>query len=299
MNDSQEGGDISTPDNDIPGSNTPNDALHNINGRADVVNFFPVAFNLSSVFQQWPLTNSEYHLSQADSGVKIVYTGLTEGNAFDYLNDPLTPDTYGANFDEALTNADTIQVTNSQPAGTVLDTNWLANVQANGGLGVILMEGCTNTAKPLNLEIWQNGQIVQAMSCYISVSGVENMYRWVNLRGAVGGNVSKPTNISPPQNLPDAECDGKQFVFVHGYSVSETAAQGWGAEMFKRLYRADSHAMFTAVTWYGDDGVQIPDWVPFYGGARPDYYTNVANAFLTASNLALSISQLPGQITKS
>jgi hypothetical protein len=78
-----------------------------MNGRADVVNFFPVAFNLSSVFEQWPLTNSEYHLSQADSGVKIVYTGLTQASAFDYLNDPLTPDTYGTNFDEALTNADT------------------------------------------------------------------------------------------------------------------------------------------------------------------------------------------------
>jgi hypothetical protein len=73
----------------------------------------------------------------------------------------------------------------------------------------------------VNFEIWQNGQKVQAISCYISISGVEQMYRWVNLRGAAGGGVTKPTNVNPPQNLPDAECDGKQLVFVHGYSVSE------------------------------------------------------------------------------
>jgi hypothetical protein len=100
--------------------------------------------------------------------------------------------------------------------------------------------------------------------------------------------------LPEPANYPDSICNGKQFVFVHGYSVSETSARGWGAEMFKRLYQSDSRAMFTAVTWYGNDG-QLASWVPFYGGDTPDYYTNVANAFLTSSNLALAVNALPGQ----
>lgn len=52
--------------------------------------------------------------------------------------------------------------------------------------------------------------------------------------------------------------------------------------------------MFTGVTWFGNEG-QLASWVPFYGGDTPDYYTNVANAFLTASNLAVAVNALPGQ----
>src|SRR5208282_963088 len=123
INDSRESGDVSSPDYDVPGSSSPNYARHQVNGRADVINFFPVAFNLARALEQWPWTNSEYHLSQEDKAVKIVYTALTPGNAFDYLNNPLTPDTYGTNFDEALTNADTISVLSSSAQGTILDTN--------------------------------------------------------------------------------------------------------------------------------------------------------------------------------
>jgi hypothetical protein len=295
INDSRESGDVSTSDLAVPGSASPNYARNQVNGRADVINFFPVAFKLARALEQWPWTNSEYHLSQEDKAVKMVYTGLTPANAFDYLNNPLTPNTCGTNFNRALTNADTIPVLPSGAHGTILDTNWLAHAQnANGGQCVILVEGCKKSTAPLMLEIWQNGQKVQQISSHISISDVENMYRWINLRHALRQTETKLTDLGMPANYPDWLCDGKQFVFVHGYSVSETAARGWSAEMFKRLYQADSHAMFTAVTWYGNDG-QLASWVPFFAGVTPDYYTNVANAFLTASNLAESVSALPGQ----
>jgi len=77
----------------------------------------------------------------------------------------------------------------------------------------------------LKLEIWQNGQKVQTISCYISISGVEQMYRWVNLRHVLGQSETRATDVSQPANYPDSLSDGKQFVFVHGYNVSETQAR--------------------------------------------------------------------------
>ena len=151
------------------------------------------------------------------------------------------------------------------------------------------MEGCANTANPLVLEIWQNGQKVAEISCYLSIRGVEQMYRQINLRP--GGSTADP---GQPQNYPDSLCNGKHLVFIHGYSVSGNDASGWSAEVFKRLYQADSHAMFTSVDWSGDDGWRIPSWVPVFHGDIPNYYTNVASAFLTASNFEVAVSGLPG-----
>jgi hypothetical protein len=299
INDSQESGDISSPDNGVPGSGSPNFNNSRVNGRSDLINFFPVALTMSNALQLLPLTNGySYHLSQADSAVKFLYTSLMPNNAFDSLTN-LNSFGYGTNSDEWVTNADTIQVLTSGATGTKLDTNWLAQVQVNGGYGVILMEGCKASTAPLMLEIWHkdkfgNDQKLVVMPLNLSISGVEKMYRWINLRHVLGQSETKVTDTDEPANNPDSLSNGKQFIFVHGYSVSEKAARGWSAEMFKRLYQSDSRAMFTAVTWYGNDG-QLASWVPFYGGDTPDYYTNVANAFLTASNLASSVSQLPGQ----
>ena len=221
----------------------------------------------------------EYHLAQADSAVKFVYTGLMPTNAFDYLTDATATDGYGVDGSEPPQSADTIAVTSG---GVNLDTNWLAMVQNNGGYGVILMEGCATSAAPLYLEFWRNGQKAGGVPLYISISGVEQMYRQINLRDGYAG---PPTE---PPNYPDSLSDGKNFVFVHGYNVNATQARGWNAEMFKRLYQSRSHAMFTGVDWQGDDG-QIP-----LIGITPDYYVNVVHAFDTALYFAMALRDLPG-----
>ena len=292
INDSQESGDVLSDGKDsIPGYGSPNYARNQINGRSDLVNFFPAALCLSNILQWLPVTNGfEYHLAQADRAVKFVYTSLTNANAFDYLTNTASYG-YGTNANEWVTNADAIQILASGASGTKLDTNWLAMVQTNNGNGVILLEGCAATTKPLMLEIWRTNTTTHQLE---KMGGVEQMYRWVNLRHVVGANESRATDASEPANNPDNLSNGKNFVFVHGYSVSESAARGWNAEMFKRLYQSHSHAMFTGVTWFGNEG-QLASWVPFYGGDTPDYYTNVANAFLTASNLAVVVNALPGQ----
>jgi alpha-tubulin suppressor-like RCC1 family protein len=290
INDSYENGDDESglnagADDQIPGNSHPNYATPYIQGRSDLVNFFPVAFNLSSVFQKFPLTTCEYHLSQADNAVKIVYTGLTPGNAFDYLTNTTATDGYGVNFDEAPQSADTIQVTNS---GIVLDANWLTQVQDNNGQGVILVEGCATTANPLVLEIWTNGQEVAEMSSYLSLSGVEQMFRHANF-SYVNGTVTVPARASAPNEPPT---NGKNLVFVHGYNVNQQEARGVESEMFKRFYWSGSEANFYGVTW---NGAESKGTFPFENLFTPNYHTNVVNAVETASHFATFLDNLSGQ----
>jgi len=123
---------------------------------------------------------------------------------------------------------------------------------------------------------------------------VENMYRWINLRGVAGGSETRATDIGTPANNPDTLSNGKSFVFVHGYSVNEEEARWWNAEMFKRLYWAGSRAKYYAVTWFGNDS-EIDYW---FGSKTPDYHKNVVHALDTASALANNLNnQIGGNIT--
>jgi len=72
VNDSKEHGDVTSGSDTVPGqsASAANYSLNHVNGRCDLINFFPVALCLSNVMQWLPPTNGwEYHLSQADSAV--------------------------------------------------------------------------------------------------------------------------------------------------------------------------------------------------------------------------------------
>ena len=238
--------------------------------------------------------------------MKFVYASLTSANAFDYLTDPAATVSYGVNADEPPQSADTIQVyqpaDTSEASGTKLDAGWLARVQNNNGQGVILVEGCANTANPLVLEIWQDGQKVAEVSCYLSISGIEQMYRHKNLRdgadapSGLSGDLtvrdndpSLPTKISEPSNMPDAESNGRWFVFVDGSNVGGQSSRGWESEVFKRMYWSGSKAKFVGVSWYGD---------PYTNSEGVyDYHMAVRNAFATAPSLASFVNGLSGNKT--
>ena len=296
VNDSKESGDVSTSFDSTPGSSTPNYAQAQVQGRSDLVNFFPVALCLSNALSMFvPTIGYEYHLSQADSAVKLVYTSLMPTNTADYLTN-LDSYGYGTNADEWVTNADTIQVTSSKAAGTVLDINWLAMVQNNGGYGVILMEGCATSTAPLMLEIWHNGNLLGGVPMCLSIGGVEQMYRWVNLRHEVGAPENRYTDLNSPPNFPDSFSNGKNFIFVHGYNLTETKARGWSAEIFKRLWQSGSKAKFYAVDWNGSESY-ISTLLGFRVDTTPNYHTNVANAFITAPYFQGFLASLNGETT--
>ncbi len=287
INDSQEHGDDESSegeaDDQIPGSNSPNYNQRHVNGRSDLVNYFPVVLCLSNALQLLPPSGGyEYHLVQNDAAVKFVYTSLTPTNAFDYLNDTTTSG-YGANFVEWSYYADTTQVATAP--GAVLDSNWLARVQDNGGTGVILVEGCVATTKPLWLEIWRNGKLLTGIPLYLSISGVEQMFRHVNFC-YVNGTVTVPARPDAPNEPPTV---AKNFVFLHGYNVNQQEARGVLSEVFKRMYWSGSKAKFYGVTWNGavsQGDMSLGGVIPQLIDVTCNYQTNVVNALQTALHLA-------------
>jgi len=303
INDSKESGDDESAggaDDQIPGSSTPNYSWNHPQGRSDYVNFFPVALCLSNLLQWLPVTNGfEYHLSQANGAVKIAYTDLTPTYALDYLTNSAAPNDYGAiaGYDPSFspdssgaisyTTLDAADLVHVTASGLVINTNWLAQVQINGGTGIILVEGCAATTKPLWLEIWRNGQKAGGVPLYLSITGVEQMFRCLNLcnygNGTVDLNAASRATITnePPTN-------GKNLVFLHGYNVNQQQARGVESEMFKRFYWSGSHSKFYGVTWNGAESKE--NWyiqsLPLSWQFTPNFHTNVVNALQTAPHLA-------------
>jgi hypothetical protein len=113
------------------------------------------------------------------------------------------------------------------------------------------------------------------------------------LRNVCGDSSGIRSRLGVPSNHPDSECDGRHFVFVHGYNVDVQSARGWASEMFKRLWQSGSQSMFTAVDWFGNDS-QIWEGVPLIGGESLDYYVNVRHALDTALNFSVAANALPG-----
>ncbi len=270
-----------------------NYAKGQIQGRSDLVNFFPVVLCLSNALQLLPPASGyEYHLVQDDGAVKFVYTSLMPTNAFDYLTNTASAG-YGANFIEWSSYADTIQAATAP--GAVLDNNWLANVQANGGMGVILAEGSAASTRPLWLEIWRDGKLLTGVPLYLSISGVEQMFRHVNFC-YVDGTVTVPARADAPNEPPTND---KNLVFLHGYNVNQQQARGVESEMFKRFYWSGSKAKFYGVTWNGAESKDdvVIQALPQSDRFTPNFHTNVVNALQTAPHLASFLNGLSGETT--
>ncbi|HEY5753500.1 MAG TPA: LamG-like jellyroll fold domain-containing protein [Chthoniobacterales bacterium] len=301
INDDEDDGDIARGDSDVPGALSGNVGPFGrgrnysdpvVNGRCDLVDFFPLFLDLKPLLKALPPGSStQYKLKHEDNGFGFVYTDLTPQQADDFCVDDAVAG-YGPNFSQPAKDA-TITKVNS--AGVVLDPSFLGKI-SDGGKGILLFEASKETDKPLVLEVTKNGEKLIELKFFIRVRGVEKMYRWVNLRGVqgVGGNVWRATSLSEPENYPDELTNGKNFVFLHGYSVREQQVRGWNAEIFKRLHQLGSKAKYVAVAWRGDEG-KLSDWIPIAGGSTLDYYENVINAFLTAPHLATMVNGLSGE----
>ncbi|MBR6021463.1 MAG: lamin tail domain-containing protein [Kiritimatiellae bacterium] len=284
LNNDNDNGTFSPGANDAPGNADPDCFNGNVDGVCDLEDFTPVWFDLHDFLVDFP--GSTCVLKHPGWAVNAVYTDLTKDQAGMFLS-PVNS-VYGSTFQQAAESAEVFQVTSE---GVELSQAFLEKIRQNPSKGVLLLEGCAASAAPLQLEARIGVLKFMEHSLPMNVSSVENMYRWINLRGICGGGVVDPTDTSEPANFPDEESNGKHFVFVHGYSVNETEARAWAAEMFKRLWQCGSKAMFTAVTWRGDHG-QLP-----IIDITPDYYINVLHAFDTAAMFASRLeTDLPGEL---
>lgn len=251
------------------------------------MDFFPVYMDIKQLLTVLPPSASiKYKLKQADDALNFVYTDLKRSEAFDYLHANKERAVYGVNGDTQPSVAPTYPITAS---GVVLNAAFLDRVKNGTDKGVVLIEGRIATDKPLILCVEKDGVSIAEIQLNIKISEVEKMYRWINLRGVAGQSVTRQTNLAEPQNYPDKATNGKMFIFVHGYNVDERQSRAWNAEAFKRMYQSGSRAMFTAVSWHGDQS-QLP-----VVNVSPNYWANITNAFVTSQALAPAVNALPGK----
>ncbi|HVM46917.1 MAG TPA: LamG-like jellyroll fold domain-containing protein [Candidatus Acidoferrum sp.] len=260
-----------------------------IYGTRSLVNFFPVQVCIQSLLNRVPsLSTLTFKLRHDQSALYYLETDLTPDHCHDYLTD--------INFLSSLPSymGSASRVWNT---GVALSTNFLAKIR-DQGKGIILVEAGQATSSPLMLEVWQGTNLLAQAPLYLSISEVEQMFRQKNLiretfpstaelpgfgdRLTTGDGWSKDPGFA--WNEPDT--NEKNFVFVHGYSVDPNRARGFFADTFKRLFWSGSHARFYGVTWRGNESQ------PPLLTIAPDYHTNVANAFLSAPNLAAFLGTL-------
>ena len=288
VNDDNDSGDVSESADDIPGSGS-NGTDSTVNGYSDVEDFTPLLLDISKVF---PIDAPEFIRARVSwklqsETVNAVWTALSATDAGMFQTEDCGA-VFGSGLSQGVTNAAVVGLS----GGVVLPAEFKVAMEQNDGQGVVLAEGCAAGANVYLIGLVDGAEALTGKVNMV-VSSVEDMYRWMNLRNICGDESGLASNLSSPTNWPDVECDGRHFVFVHGYNVNVQSARGWAAEMFKRLWQAGSQSMFTAVDWYGDES-QIWGWVPLVGGESPDYYVNVAHALDTALNFSVTANGLPG-----
>ncbi len=288
INDDKDESDVADDDSDDldQGWLSANHYNLKIDGRCDLLDFTPVRLNIRGLLDE--LGNDlklTFKLSQAHNAVNVAWSSLSADEANSFLTQANS--VYGSSLNKFAHESFVSQIKQS---GTVIPKNFLTRLKTDAEKGIFLVEGTAATTSPLKLEVYdEEEKRIFFMEMPISISSVEKMYRWLNIRPAAGGSASRQTNLSTPSNFPDSESNGKMFVFVHGYAVSEEKARGWNAEIFKRLWQTGANSMYTAVTWYGDDSR-----ISWFDDLTPNYYANVENAFVSASTLSGAVATLPG-----
>ena len=282
INDTSESGDIASGGNDIPVPSSQQTGSENlyqtqVMGREDLINYFPLYFDISKLVSLLPPGQYSYWLSQANNGVHMVYTSLVPSQVGGFLTN--------SNVVSSYMNAPKTLVPSW---GVCLSNSWVSSIgDTNTAGGVLLFDGIAKTTNPLVLSVFNSSnQQMARIEFPLSIDVIGNMYRTINLRGvtATPGSTDIPTSTGVPSNYPDDRRNGKMVVFVHGFNVDEPGATSWFGEAFKRLYQSGANSMFTGVLFNGNaNGV--------------DFWQNVENAFVTAPQFASRVNALPGSPT--
>ena len=301
-NDDDDEGNANESQGDIPAaSSTPDCANNHVDGKCDVLDFTPVWIDMGAALNKIAEQlgkSCTLTLAQEDGTVNLVWTSLTKDTVANFLKTSVG--SCGSSLTANLAAADTVHLTEEE---LELPESFINLMKGDRNKGVILIEGCSPdgdssrvSVSPIILRVYEKPRASDSIPLCelrlpLSLSSVEEMYRWLDLRQILGATSYIASRLGAPSNLPDSECDGKNYIFVHGYNVSKEDARGWAAEMFKRLRQSGSQSMFTAVDWYGDYS-QFE--IPFYDNVSPDYYKNVEHAFRSAPALVSQCAALPG-----
>ena len=250
VNNDKDTGDVNESKYDRPGAGS-NGQDGMVNGRGDLLDFTPVLLDVSGVFPPGTPNSIKECVSWKleSSVVNAVWTSLSASDAGSFHKAEDAGATFGPRLSQ---NAYDATVTNLI-GGVELPDGFARIMQNAGGKGVVMIEGRAS-GKDLKLKGYIDGDSTAVGSegkLDVEISSVEDMYRYVTLRGAH----NKPNFVvkipGRPQNLMDNSKDLDVF-FTHGFNVSESEAHAWGSEVFKRLWQSGSNARFWMFTWSGD-----------------------------------------------
>jgi hypothetical protein len=268
---------------DASGASSPDYSDDKIDGLRDMIDFFPVWLDIKDALDVLPAAEYEYLLKHSAGAFNIFAdTQCLPSQANHHLVDEA--------FCTANKNASLKQVTvngYTDPGNTVstIPDSVLSAIAA-GSERIILLESKAATSVPLVLEIKKksDGQSVFEKEMPISVSAVADLFRYRNLRGTGGDR------LGVPLNYPDTLCEEKNFIFMHGYNVTEEAAKASQAEVFKRLWSSGYDGKFWGVSWNGTP--------PAFGTLKlPHHYHNsILEAFAVASSYATFLNGLNGPV---
>ena len=270
-------------DSDVPGQSNGNCSDDVVNGRCDLLDFFPVWLDLKHILAALPPGNGvEYRLRSR--GLRFVYTGLTNGAAGSYLREECG--TCGERLNQKAFEATTLPCGDTRrESETVLSKKFLDELRIDGAKGILMVEGVSTFAS-LHLDVVRSAtdELIVSARLPLSLSNVEDMINRVNLRGG-GEAVVTPGCAIPPDK-------GTNVVFLHGLRVNPEMARAWGSECFKKLWQCGSNARFHSVTWFSDDGYLLTDWLE-QGAFK--YHVNVCHAFDAAPHLKDYVNGLSGR----
>lgn len=241
-----------------------------VNGTFDLVNFFPVALDLSKFTDAWQN--------------RVTYTLHPEWN-----------NTNSFNFcfaDVPWNQAGAIQTTNiTTLAGQPLSSASLTSLPKTGyqlhyydtltqfseNSGLLICEAKSPSAA-LRIDIKVGDTLLYSYSVPMSILPVKEMYSWYNFRSLSGEISGRQTAL---RSHPEAYT--KSLIFLHGATVTSGDAEQWGDILFKRLWLSGSRARFYNVDWRSDIG------------SDANYHQNASNAFVVASQIASTINSIPGE----
>ena len=257
-----------------------------VDGRNDLVNFLPVAVDVSPFAENWGVGSVEYRIE-------------TESDALRNAKLALADIQWSGIGDAALGGDQDIQgnALYEAPVGllgasTNLPPSFVSLSQS--GRSTLFMEFPEEDRQcRLRLKIYskQDGACLYAQSIRLHVGNASNMIGWLNLREAAGGTDGVPTQLNASDWPVNAHEPGN-VVFVHGYNMAEDAESPyWAKNVFKKLWWAGLDRGFIAVQWRGNEGQY---YQVGYGWVSPNYYGNVQNAFATASALKTAMDGVHG-----
>ena len=252
----------------------PNTADFVVNGTYDLLNLFAVAIDLHDLTNKWDDCTVSYRIGGDSwgSSLNVTLADIPWGELqLAQTNDVQT--VYGGQLRAA-------RLTPIEDGDVVLDDV----IQSFGpDSGVMLAESRRWDSDAVALKVYLDG--AEAFRCRppIRTRPVRWMYRWINSRHLSGEGEARPTEISLPDNAPYGVDGMKKLIFLHGANVSESDAELWGDQLFKRLWHTGCNVDFYNVDWRSDIG------------SDANYHQNASNAFEVAAQLVTTITNIPGE----